>query len=97
MPEENKESELERLKTVVEDIKIYIADIQHISTAMKGDSILRANMHAYVSAQASIDIVLDIKMLLNGEKIASLDEIKKTMEKEKKEKESEAQSTPYSY
>ena len=97
MPEDNKKSELERLKTIVEDIKIYIDDIQHISTAMKGDSILRANMHAYASAQASIDVVLDIRMLLNGEKIASLDEIKKTMEKEKKKKESETQSTPYSY
>ena len=88
------EAKLKRLEILITDITIYVDDIQRVSTALKGDSILRDNMHAYTSAQGSIDVALDLKTLLDGGKITSIDEIKKEQERAKNEEDLK-QATPY--
>ena len=71
-------------KKLLENVQTYVTDAQHIAVAMKGDALLRDNMHAYVSSQAAIDILLDVQMILDGEKIPSLEEIKAGMNQAEK-------------
>lgn len=72
-------------KKILDDVQTYILDAQSIATAMKGEALLRGNMYAYVSAQASIDILLDMQKLKDGEKIMSIEEVKAEMQKAMKE------------
>jgi len=95
MLETEEEADKKREKAIRENISIYLDDIQHISTALKGDALLRNNFAAYASAQGAIDVVLDIKELLAGGEIESLAALKKEFEKAKKEKSEE--ETPYLY
>ena len=91
MPEEK--NIIKDAVTIVERMGTYISDAQHIAVVMKGDALLRGNMHAYTSAQGAIDILLDLQMIVDGEKIPSLDEVKAEMEKANKKNVS--RDTPY--
>lgn len=82
----------ERAK-LIESLQTYISDAQHIAIIMKGDALLKNNMHAYTSSQGAIDILLDLQTILNGEKIPSLEEIKAEMNKAKEEQQDKG--TPY--
>jgi hypothetical protein len=80
-------------KTILEKMKTYIEDGLQIAVHMKGDALLRDNMHAYTSSQGAIDILLDLQSIMDGEEITSLAEIREDMKKA--EEEAEEKGTPY--
>jgi len=92
-------SELEGLRTLISNVRIYIEDAQKIAIVMKGDSLLRNNMNAYTSAQGAIDILLDINSILAGKTIPSIEQIRKEMEEEQINAKSDTVDggTPYTY
>lgn len=79
---------------ILEKIKVYIGDVQRIAVVIKGDSLQHNNMPAYTSAQATIDVALDIQSLLDGKTITSLVEFEKAV---KKEEEGDPSDHPYNY
>ena len=72
-------------RTLINDIREYMEDIQKISVGMKGIGLMQSNMHAYVSAQSAIDVATDVLDLMAGKKITTIAEMRKELEKEQDE------------
>jgi hypothetical protein len=80
-------------KTILEKMETYIEDGLQIAVHMKGDALLRDNMHAYLSSQGAIDILLDLQSIIGGGDITSLAEIREDIKKA--EEEAKEKGTPY--
>jgi hypothetical protein len=74
-------------------LKVYMDDAMKVSVGMKGYMLSHNNMHGYVSAQSAIDVLLDIKSIIAGGKIASLAEMEKAVKKAESEKRTEKGSS----
>ena len=72
-------------RTLINDIREYVEDIQKISVGMKGVGLMQSNMHAYVSAQSAIDVATDVLDLMAGKKITTIAEMRKELKKEQDE------------
>ena len=72
-------------RTLLNDIREYVEDIQKISVGMKGVGLMQSNMHAYVSAQSAIDVATDVLDLMAGKKITTIAEMRKELKKEQDE------------
>ena len=72
-------------RTLINDIREYMEDIQKISVGMKGIGLMQSNMHAYVSAQSAIDVATDVLDLMAGKKITTIAEMRKELKKEQDE------------
>ena len=72
-------------RTLINDIREYIEDIQKISVGMKGIGLMQSNMHAYVSAQSAIDVATDVLDLMAGKKITTIAEMQIKLKKEQDE------------
>jgi hypothetical protein len=80
----------------MEKLGVYIDDAMKVSIGMKGYMLSQNNMHGYVSAQSAIDVLLDIKSIMDGGVITSIAEITKAMEKAESEKKVENGGDIYS-
>ena len=76
---------LSDVRTLINDIREYVEDIQKISVGMKGVGLMQSNMHAYVSAQSAIDVATDVLDLMAGKKITTIAEMRKELKKEQDE------------
>ena len=72
-------------RTLLNNIREYVEDIQKISVGMKGIGLMQSNMHAYVSAQSAIDVATDVLDLMAGKKITTIAEMRKELKKEQDE------------
>ena len=83
----------EEKKTTLQKMIVYIEDGLQIAIHMKGEALLRDNLHAYVSAQGAIDVLLDLKSIHEGKEITTIAEIRKDIKKAKEH--AEEKGTPY--
>lgn len=86
-------------KTKLERMMTYIEDGLTIAVHMKGDALMKDNMHAFASSQGAIDILLDLKSIHDGKEITTIAEMREDMEDAiKKAKEgADGTGTPYAY
>ena len=82
-------SELEGLRTLISNVKIYIEDAQKIAVHMKGIALMNNNTSMYTSTQGGIDILLDLQSILDGKEIPSLKDIEMNVKKEEDQKRNE--------
>ena len=84
-------------KEIIEKVRIYVEGAIEISVYMKGEALMHDNTHAFISAQSSIDLGLDIQSILDGKEITSLADIRERIKKAEAEKKKGEAGTQYIY